>query len=182
MLQLNVCREFCFDEAHYLAVCDSMYLESATTGKNQRLMKLLGQEELLNYVSCVWYTPNQEIAIEIGKKASPLTRHWMNLMGAKEIVGVTPKFPISNPSASEEENQRYVEELEQSLKNNNINYIACLGRARDFRSGGDGCYILACSPQEAMNLLLDKNSCPTQLAILHLCDNNPAKLISCVDN
>jgi len=182
MLQLkSALSEFRFDQSHYFAVAESIRSEAVTKGINRQLLKRLSYQELINYISCVMYTPDEEITIEVGREATRATKHWMSLAGIEGIVGLTPKFPIFNPCASSQENEYYVQEFEQRLKDNGIHYLRCLGRASDYRSGGDGCFMLNCPPHQAMSLLMDKNSCPTQFAILYLPYESPAQLISCID-
>jgi hypothetical protein len=121
-----------------------------------------------------------DIEIHVGKE-SPELQALMRERGIKGIVGMTPKFPIQYPAASPECNEKLVKQFEDKLLNLGIEYCPAYGRARDFRQGGTGCFLLInISPEEAMELLLEDGE-PTQLSFTFLPPDGEAKLVSCVE-
>jgi hypothetical protein len=162
---------FAYNEAHYARVADARVRDHLST--------LLPHEELLNHISTVFYASG--VAIEVGKE-NPTLQAYMREEGIRYLIGMTPKFPIFNPCANESENQAYVEEFQRSLDIRDISYIPCWGRARDFREGGDGCFILVDVCPDSVKELLSFEGTPTQLSFTCLYQHEPAELVSCVEN
>lgn len=168
--------QFDYDEQHYTAVAQLIRLE----GQHQRLIATLSSDELLNHISMVAYTFDRQIEIHVGK-TSRIVQGWMRSKGMSGIVGMTPKNPIQNPKALPQENANRVREFERKLQAIGMNYIPCYGRARDFRQGGDGCFLLLnCEPSQAMTLLLEDDQ-PSQLSITYLPSSGLARLVSCIE-
>jgi hypothetical protein len=162
---------FAYDEAHYERV--------AATRSRDHLSELLSHEELLSHISTVFYAAG--IAIEVGKD-NPVLQAYMRNEGIRCLIGMTPKFPIFNPSPSESENQAYVEAFQQLLDTRGISHIPCWGRARDFQNGGDGCFILVNVQPNQVKELLSADSVPTQLSFTCLYQYDEAELVSCVED
>jgi hypothetical protein len=158
-----------YEESHYIKVADR-YVRS---GNYTNLIQRVGFEELINHISTVFYTDFNEIHVGVSDPA--LQRHI-----GKGLVGMTPKFPIHHNDATADD-QKLIKAWMQKLEDNNIAYIPCKGRARDYRDGGDGCFILCdVTPKEVMSLLLE-NGLPTQLSIVYLPPQGEAHLVSCVE-
>jgi|GEM_PF-5571810 hypothetical protein len=174
-----------YDEAHYQYwTIEMLYQEGTKT-----LMERLSHQELMNHISTVFYcdassNPSKKlgdcsIAIHVGKENSLQTL--MRERGIKGIVGLTPKNPIQNPSANSVENQAYVERFQSLLDSRNIDYTPANGRARDFKEGGSGGFLLIdVSPEEVISLLQVDGE-PTQLSITYLPAFGKAQLISCIE-
>ena len=79
-----------------LSQAEPLHDFAATTGKNSNLIKLLSEQELLEYFSCVWFTENEMLAIEVGKPANASTAQFMQLAGISGLVGVIPN-PVLIP-------------------------------------------------------------------------------------
>ena len=153
-----------WDEAHYIHVASRMLADS----KELKLFEAIGTEQFLNHLSTVFYVPclnenplslkGVEIAIHVGRTALDLQR-LMRSSGIRGLVGMTPQFPCSNPQASHSENLRYVEEFEEHLLRSGTRYLPAWGRARDFKEGAGGCFIMVnVTPDEAMLLISDQLS------------------------
>jgi len=169
-------QSFVYDEAHYRVVA----YEMAATNENPILVeKLLEFEELLNHISTVFYSYSSElgeIQIEVGKEDSRL-QALMKERGIVGIAGLTPKFPIQNRQATDLANTAYVAAFRNSLETFQFRYLEAKGRARDFREGGDGCFLLIdITPGQVMKLLGK-----TQLSFTYLPQCGQARLISCVE-
>lgn len=157
---------FVYDEDHYNRVADSR--------SHDHLAEILGREELLNHISTVFYTDDFEI--EVGK-ANPKLQYLMKYNGIQWVIGLTPKNPRHNPRATDEDNQMYVREFAQLLNEKGLTGLPAYGRARDFREGGDGCFILInVSPDETRRLLNG-----TQLSFICLPQQGQAWLVSCIE-
>jgi hypothetical protein len=177
---------FVYDEAHYQSVAIEMLYQDNV----QQLLERLSYQELLNHISTVFWCDAAvnrsekltgfDIEIQVGK-CSPSLQSLMRRSGIKGIVGLTPKFPIQNSSATDEENQAYVYSLQAHLELWNIDYVKAKGRARDFRDGGDGCFLLIDVSLEEVQNLLEQHGEPTQLSITYLPPVGVAQLISCIE-
>ncbi|HEY9598460.1 MAG TPA: hypothetical protein V6D33_12400 [Cyanophyceae cyanobacterium] len=163
-----------YDERHYQTVAE----EILQSGKCAELVHAIGHEQMLNYVSTVFYTEHLEIA---PGHESPKTQSLMRQLNYRGLVGLTPKFPIFHPAADDIANAVYVRYFAQKMQNAGVLYVPCMGRARDYRDGGNGCFILIdVLPHEAMRLL-EEDGVMTQYAIAFLPPTGKAQLISCVE-
>jgi hypothetical protein len=186
MTYISTEKRFVYDEAHYSYWAVEMLLQ----GGNNALMERISHRELLCHISTVFYTSAQsnsssklkgvDIEINVGKESGSL-QSLMRERGIKGIVGLTPKFPIQNPNATDAQNDFYVRSFQRLLSDLRVDYVPAKGRAKDFREGGDGCFLLVdVSPQEVMSLL-EINGEPTQLSITYLPPTGKAQLLSCIE-
>jgi len=169
------------NEVHYRNIAAQMLA-------NKEALKLyyrIGVEEFLNHISTVFYVPDEDynpmylngtkLEIEVGKD-NPSLQQLMKMNDIRGLVGMTPQFPISNPSASLSDNARYIKAFELHLKRLNVSYVRAWGRARDFQNGGGGCFILIdVTPEDAPNIIYD------QLSYTYLPNYGQARLISLVN-
>jgi hypothetical protein len=169
------------NEVHYRNIAAQMLA-------NKEALKLyyrIGVEEFLNHISTVFYVPDEDynpmylngtkFEIEVGKD-NPSLQQLMRLNDIRGLVGMTPQFPISNPSASLSDNARYIKAFELHLKRLSVSYVRAWGRARDFQNGGGGCFILIdVTPEDAPNIIYD------QLSYTYLPNYGQARLISLVN-
>jgi hypothetical protein len=167
-----------WDEVHYIHVASRMLADKKELG----LFQKIGTEQFLNHLSTVFYVPSLaenlpglegiEIAIHVGKTAPDLQRY-MRTSGIKGLIGMTPQFPCSNPQASWRKNLWYVDEFEKHLIRSGINYLPVWGRARDFKEGAGGCFILIdVTPEEAKRIIYD------QLSFTYLPARGKGQLVS----
>jgi len=176
---------FVFDEAHYQQVVIDLVYDDAI----KQLWNKLSYQGLLSHISTVFFvdaTNNLsvklgcDIEIHVGLPNLPL-QSFMRKKGIKGIVGVTPKNPIDNPNPSPTQNSVYVRQFKSLLDSKNIDYTPAYGRARDFKEGGSGCFLLIdVSPEEAIDLL-EADGEPTQLSITYLPEDGKAQLVSCIE-
>jgi len=177
---------FVYDEGHYM----HWAIEMTIQGKAKALWERISYQEMLNHISTVFFIPPQfnlslklggcEIEIQVGKEF-PSLQALMRERNIKGIVGMTPKFPIQNPSPTPEENRLYVESFQSRLNKLGIDSTPANGRARDFREGGNGCFLLIdVSPEQVMDIL-EEDGEPTQLSITYLPARGKAQLLSCVE-
>jgi hypothetical protein len=160
-----------YDEAHYQRV--------AAARPCDQLSEFLGREELLNHISTVFYSGN--VAIEVGKSNEAL-QSYMRAENIRFLIGMTPKYPIFNPRATDDENQAYLNWFAELLERHDISYVPAWGRARDFQQGGDGCFILINVHPSEVKLLLEVGNKPTQLSFTCLSQYGEAELVSCIEN
>lgn len=144
---------------HYSQVAE----EVLRSNNHSQLLARIGSEQFLYHVSTVFYAPGAllglDVEIEVGKTA-PVLQAAMRSLNISQLIGFTPQFPVSNPHATVEENQRLVRQASEKLKNQNIRHIAAFGRALDFPNGGDGCFILVDVEIDQMkDVLSDQFSC-----------------------
>ena len=169
------------NEVHYRNIAAQMLANKEAL----ELYYRIGVEEFLNHISTVFYVPDEDynpmylngtkLKIEVGKEHSELQR-LMRLDGIRGLIGMTPQFPISNPSASLSDNARYIMAFELHLKRLEVPYVQAWGRARDFQNGGGGCFILIdVTPEDAPNIIYD------QLSYTYLPNYGQARLISLVN-
>jgi hypothetical protein len=141
-----------FDLAHYQQVAQTL----PTT-----VIQKIGKEQILYHISTVFYAPNAllglDIEIEVGKP-SPLVQAVMKVLGISQLIGMTPQFPASNPQATDEENQRYIQECCAKLTSRGVRHLECKGRALDFPTGGDGCFIVIDGLHLIQDILSDQLS------------------------
>lgn len=164
-----------YDEALYARLAQKMHEQKSA----RSLVDYLSNEQLLNHISTVFYT--DRLAIAVGQKL-PEVQAVMKATGIWSLAGLTPKFPIFNPDANDVANAVYVRYLRYKLTQLGQTYIPCFGRARDFREGGDGCFLLPnISPNEVMQLLAEDGQ-PTQLSFTYLQLGGEGQLISCIEN
>lgn len=164
-----------YDEALYQRVAQKMHEQKSA----RSLVGYLSDEQLLNHISTVFYA--DRLAIAVGQKL-PEVQALMSATGIGSLAGLTPKFPIFNPDANEVANAVYVRYFRYKLTQLGQTYIPCFGRARDFREGGDGCFLLPnVSPDEVMQLLAEDGQ-PTQLSFTYLQLGGKGQLISCIEN
>jgi hypothetical protein len=186
MAYISTEKRFVYDEAHYCYWAVEMLLQ----GGNNALIERISHRELLCHISTVFYISAQSnsssklkgvgIEIHVGKE-SDFLQPLMRERGIKGIVGLTPKFPIQNPNATDAQNDFYVRSFQRLLNDLGVDYTPAKGRARDFREGGDGCFLLIdVSPEEVMSLL-EINGEPTQLSITYLPPTGKAQLLSCIE-
>jgi hypothetical protein len=177
---------FVYDEAHYQHIAVEMLYQDGV----KQLLETLPFQELLNHISTVFYCDHGantskklggcEIEIHVGKE-SPELQSIMQERGIQGIAGLTPKFPIHNQNASELENSLYVRLFQELLTSWSIDYVQASGRARDFRDGSTGCFLLIdVSPEQVMNLL-ERDGEPTQLSVTYLPSSGKAQLLSCIE-
>lgn len=160
-----------YNETHYKSV--------ASNYPYNNLRKIIGEDELLNHISTVFYY--DDVSIEVGKRDVKMQAYMRNEK-INYLIGMTPKYPIFDPNSSDEQNQIYVDEFKAKLDRLDIAYIPCQGRARDFKEGGNGCFILInLSPSEVIKLLMIEDK-PSQLSFTCIDQYNAAELISCIDS
>jgi hypothetical protein len=144
-------------------------------GHHKNLIKAIGEEELLNHLSTIFWAPKGLLGLDVTLTpgvASPIVQAAMQAIGLSQLIGFTPLYPRSNPFSGDWD---YVTRCEAMLDELELRYLPAKGRALDF-SGGDGCFILVgVGIPEAMPVLFDQLSC------IVLPVTGVAKLVSLVD-
>lgn len=139
-------------------------------GNHKTLIDRIGIEEFRNHVSCIFHTEHCTVALSCWLKTKSIIPDENYI-----LVGFTPSYPISNPSATNEDNKRYYQECKQQLDDRNISYVEAYGQALDFNPS-PGCFIVAARTLADLDFVLKD-----QLSCLAVGANGKTELISLIE-